>query len=618
MHGPPSERLKPLEAAALFVGTILVLTPLIGLALNYPPLNIVSSPALASPSLLLVALALIAIVLRRHAKAEGLPREGSGNRLRPMLYAVLPVVIAMALRLYPYLISGLPFSVDSWPSIRYAELLLGEQPIRVGEAGALGKSPDYFGEKLFGAVASALTGLQPMHAMAFLVPLVGALSTPMLYAIARGLYGREVASLASLFSAVALSDVILTAGVKGETYAHPLYLFLVYLLIDERPSWRAKVPLFALASASLVTIHYYTAILTTAILASTSLGIVIVGARQGASPRLRDLSLPVILACSTLIYFVVYARWAFDFISTIDLLSAASFQVIAFSSALWLAFKDFGRREIVALSLFIALAATSLSWLSTVRPLALGAPVLPTRYLLYAGPLVVAAPLCALGYDEVKRSRGSRHLLPLFWLAPVLGLESYAVLGNVDPGLGSTLAYRGLNFLVPPVAILSALGVRWLYERGWRGTSRRALRGLSKAGAIAIALFILLANVYGVYACVNLQERYLGYFWLYTQPEFRAASWVKDFMSNATMAGDVKALYLLKYYFGVEVDVLEGLKYLSGRAKGPRALFVYEQMARNGYVVWGGYSVDLPSDWVERARSLNLVYSNGAASVYVK
>jgi hypothetical protein len=602
----------------LLAGTILALIPLIGLALNYSPFGIARSSALASLSLLLVALALIAIVSRRRAKVENLPHGRSWDRLRPVLYAALPAAIAILLRTYPYLVSGLPFSVDSWPSIRYAELLLSEQPIRVGETGALGKSPDYFGEKVFGAVASALTGLQPMHAMAFLVPLVGALSTLMLYAIARGLYGEGVAFLASLFSAVALSDAILTAGVKGETYAHPLYLFLVYLLIDERPSWRAKALLFALASASLVTTHYYTAILATAILASTSLGIIIVGAREGASPRLRDLSLPAILACSTLVYFVVYAKWAFDFISTIDLLSAASFQVIAFSSALWLAFKDFGRREIAALSLFIALVAALLSWLSTVRPLALGAPVLPTRYLLYAGPLVVAAPLCALGYDEVKRSCGSRHLLPLFWLAPVLGLECYAVLGNVDPGLGSTIAYRGLNFLVPPVAILSALGVRWLYERGWYGTSRRALRGLSKAGAIAIALFILLANVYGVYACVSLQERYLGYFWLYTQPEFRAASWVKDFTSNATMAGDVKALYLLKYYFGVEVDVLEGLKYLSREAKSPRALFVYEQMARNGYVVWGGYSVDLPSNWVERARDLNLVYSNRVTSVYVR
>ena len=199
---------------------------------------------------------------------------GAGSR--PFLYAFLPVAIAMALRVCPYLVSGMPFSVDSWPSIKYAELLLGDAPVRVGEAGVLGKSPDYFGEKLFGAVASALTGLQPMHSMAFLVPVAGALSTLMLYVIARALYGSGVALLASLLLATSLSDAILTAGVKGEAYAHPLYLLLVLLLIEEKIPWRAKALLSALASASLVMAHYYTAILTTAMLTSMSLGAIAV------------------------------------------------------------------------------------------------------------------------------------------------------------------------------------------------------------------------------------------------------------------------------------------------------------------------------------------------------
>jgi hypothetical protein len=40
-------------------------------------------------------------------------------------------------------------------------------------------------------------------------------------------------------------------------------------------------------------------------------------------------------------------------------------------------------------------------------------------------------------------------------------------------------------------------------------------------------------------------------------------------------------------------------------------------MFKNGYVVYGGYSVDLPEDWAEKASSLNHVYSNGLANVYV-
>jgi hypothetical protein len=40
-------------------------------------------------------------------------------------------------------------------------------------------------------------------------------------------------------------------------------------------------------------------------------------------------------------------------------------------------------------------------------------------------------------------------------------------------------------------------------------------------------------------------------------------------------------------------------------------------MLRNGYAVYGGYIVDLPENWAERASSLNHVYSNGQANVYV-
>jgi len=210
--------------------------------------------------------------------------------------------------------------------------------------------------------------------------------------------------------------------------------------------------------------------------------------------------------------------------------------------------------------------------------------------------------------------RNGENAMPLFWLATVLGLEFYAIFGNVDPGLGLTLAYRGVNFLLPPLAITSAIGVHRLYrhEGSWS-----KLRRTFKVGAAAIALFILTTNTYSVYATVCLQERYMGYFWLYTLPEYRAAAWIKDAAGSLTVAGDVKTLYLLKYYFNVNVDAFQALKYLTGNAQKPQILFTYHQMLKNGYVVYGGYSVDLPEDWTEKASSLNQVYSNGPANVYI-
>jgi hypothetical protein len=410
---PPSRGLGPLDVVVLFVGAILALIPLIGLALNYSPFGITRSSALASLLLLLVVLSLTVIVSRRRVKAEDLSRGRSWDRLRSVLYATLPVAIAILLRTYPYLVSGLPFSVDSWPSIRYTELLLGEQPIRVGEAGPLGKSPDYFGEKVFGAVVFALTGLQPVYAMAFFVPVAGAFSILVFYALVDGLYGRGVSLMASLFLATAFSDVILTAGVKGETYAHPLYLLLILLFLNQRLGWWKKTLLFTVTSASLVLTHYYTAILTAAILASMGLGTIIIKARKGASLEIRNLTFPVILAVSILMYFSLYANWAFNFISAIDWLSAASYQAILFSLTLWLTLKPQTQNQARTAFTYsiISVAVLVFAWLATRRPLIPGAPILPEHYMLYAGPFMTAAPLCVFGYGIIKENalRRARH-----------------------------------------------------------------------------------------------------------------------------------------------------------------------------------------------------------------
>jgi hypothetical protein len=96
------------------------------------------------------------------------------------------------LRTYPYLISGLPFSVNSWPSIRYAELLLAPHACSLNDVDIFGGSCDELGDKLFGAAFSALTGLQPVYAMAIFVPVAGTFSILVFYAFVNELYGKRV------------------------------------------------------------------------------------------------------------------------------------------------------------------------------------------------------------------------------------------------------------------------------------------------------------------------------------------------------------------------------------------------------------------------------------------
>jgi hypothetical protein len=202
--------------------------------------------------------------------------------------------------------------------------------------------------------------------------------------------------------------------------------------------------------------------------------------------------------------------------------------------------------------------------------------------------------------------RGERSRALLFWLSTLIGFEAYSVFG--DSPLGLTLAYRVINFLCVPLIIFSAFGFQGLYE---------ACSRLLRAAAVAALMAAVALNVYSVYASISLQERYLGYFWLYRQPEYYAAAWIKDSDGSLTVAGDVKALYLLKCYFNLSVDVFQGLKYLAGNGRKPQILFTYSQMLRNGYVMYGGCSVDLPENWINKASSLNQVYSNSLVNVYV-
>ncbi|MEM4700198.1 MAG: hypothetical protein QXT74_04530, partial [Candidatus Nezhaarchaeales archaeon] len=328
----------------------------------------------------------------------------------------------------------------------------------------------------------------------------------------------------------------------------------------------------------------------------------------------RVLILPLILGLLTLAYVLCYARWVLKLVSSIDWLSAASHQVLFFAASLYLMLKPSGAgRAKFTLSCLSAALLPLLLFLAAARgPIAPGAPTLPLHYMVYAAPFIIAAPLAAVGYGEAKRMGNERAVLPLFWLAVILGLESYAIFGG-DGGLGLTLTYRGLVFLLPPLFALCSIGVNGL-SRGEGGA-----RKLAKASAAAVLVTILALNLYGFHAAVLMQERYAGYFWLYRAPEYGAGAWLSSVHDGKTVAGDVKYVYLLRYYFGLDCDELSGLLFLSGRGRlGAEALITYDLMARSGYVVYGGYSIDLPEGWMERVYDLNDIYSNGVVNIYVR
>lgn len=522
------------------------------------------------------------------------------------LYVMIALSIAIALRLYPTLLSGLPFSTDAWSPIRNAELILKHTPMDL-DSGLLDDYNCYWpANSLFGVVLSLITGLKPMKTMAFGVPLAGALTILIFYALVKKVIGSsEMAFFSSLLLATAYPHALFTAGVTKETYANPLYVLSILIFLN-RGRW-GNTFLFTVASLALATAHHLAALVTLAVLASMSLAMQFMRVRRGLDLEKFSLLNISILSSVIFLYFWLYAyRGLKVAISLSDLLSAGSYQVVAFTLALYLISR---RCQHSRLRTFLT-CLTALTLVSTIALLCTrisivpGSPRLPIHYLLYASPFILASPLAVLGLGELREMDDESHKAPFFWLSAVLGLEGYAVFG--DPPVGLVLAYRTLNFLCPPLAFICTLKLR--------GSSREKLCGPISKGVHAVLILIMVLSSYNLYAAVSLQERYMGYFWLYDQREYDAARWIFR-RANQTVAGDVKFSYLLGY-FDVKADIYGGLRYLTGKGAKPPILVIYDQMLRNGYVLHGGYSVDLPEGWTEKLTCLSLAYSNGEVKIY--
>ena len=535
--------------------------------------------------------------------------------MRKFLLVFLLLFTALVLRLYPHFISGLPFSTDAWPPIRNTELLLEHTPVPLNEKVFDGYNNYYPVNSVFGALMAQVIGVKAIDAMGFFLPVTGAMSILIFYAVVRRLYGSRIGFMASIIFSTAYTHVIFTAGVTKETYGSPLYILLIFVFLHPKLGRLRQLLLFTLASLTLVSTHHLTSLIAVIVLSSMALANFINSQWKGVKSEKTRVILPLILFAATALYYWLYASEGFKVPLTLsDWLSAASYQILAFALASHLSFKPIKRsfRKVFAESL-VALTVTFLMViLTTRRSLTPGAPILPSRYLLYGSPFIIASPLIVLGHGGLKRVRGIKDFSVLFWLAAVMGLEGYAVFGGSSLGYG--LAYRTVNFLQPPLAVLTAIGLDKIYKASKRPYTKK----LTKLVVVSSLLAITILSSYSVYAAIDLQERYMGYFWLYKIQEYEAAAWVANTLNNQHVAGDVKVSFLLKGYFNIEVDTLQGLRYLNGRGSEPPILFLYSQMLENGYVLGGGYSIDLPRNWTERTLSLNHIYSNRLVNVHTE
>jgi hypothetical protein len=248
--------------------------------------------------------------------------------MKKFLYWVIPLSIGMTIRLYPTLLSGLPFSTDAWPPIRNTELILRHTPISLNDKVFDGYNNYWPSNSLFGAVFSEVVGIDPLRAMSVGIPLTATLAIPIFYVLTNKIVGKhEVAFAASTMLATAYPYALFTAGVTKETYANPLYMMVILLFLNVRK--RRNILPFMIVSSTLVLTHHLTALVTIAVLAGIALSDVIGMIKNGFGMDTFAFVPLVALATVTILYNGLYAYQGLKLNLTFsDWLSIISYQII--------------------------------------------------------------------------------------------------------------------------------------------------------------------------------------------------------------------------------------------------------------------------------------------------
>jgi uncharacterized membrane protein len=532
----------------------------------------------------------------------------SAGRHRALLF-LFPFAIAVLLRVYPYLVYGVPYSTDSWSPIRNTEQLLAHTPTTLGGNPVFDGYNIYWpANSIFGAVTSLVFNVAPIKIMPLLFPVVGAVTVLIFFLVAEKISGSAViASIASLFLATAGVDAIFTAGVTKQTYAEPLFMVSILLLLwktDKRSG-----ALFAITSVTLAISHHATALLLLVVAASIISVDSVLLKRRGESIGRRPLLL-VISGGVTLAYLLVYADAGlsqFSGLVTVQTaLLALAFLTIFVTPVAYHAVSRPTKLLLVEGGIVLALAAGILV-IGTRVTLISSAPTVSPTLLFSAIPYVLIGVLAIFGYRIIHVAKGRRNFVFVAsWLSAVLAFGFLAVFAGVPDGL--PILYRILAFIGAPAIILASLALQDVL-----GGTRRS--GLVKVAVVAVILLISVSSAYQTYAASIQRESLLGGQWAYQQSDLTGAQWMSanSVPGNFSLSGDLRMQYLLTDYLSVNVDTSSGYNYLESpnTTARPAYLVTYGLMARNGYVT-SLYGVQLPANWTAAlTKSSPVYYNNG-------
>ena len=153
--------------------------------------------------------------------------------MKKALYIIVPLIIALALRLYPTFISGMPFSTDAWPLIRNTELLMQNTPVPLDSKLFDGYNNFWPASSIFSAALSQVTALSPLNTMAIGIPIAAALTLPIFFVAKKITENSKISIIATVLLAASFPYTLLTGRSYKESVCKP-HLHLTYPVVPSQ------------------------------------------------------------------------------------------------------------------------------------------------------------------------------------------------------------------------------------------------------------------------------------------------------------------------------------------------------------------------------------------------
>ena len=508
---------------------------------------------------------------------------------------------ALFIRLTPYLLSGVPYTTDTWPTIQNAQALLASTPVML----APGRGFDSYnifwpGLILFSGMLSVIAGVKLMVLMPVATPLVNSLSFLVFYVLVRRLgLGRRPSFIAALLAGVALGSGIVGAGVTKESFAVPLMFTFLLLLVEALESNRASLfGCSALTFAAILLSHHLTSVMT--LLVSLYLLTYFALFRRASPGLTKGVALALAMTGMSLYYFFSYASPVTLFtISDSVVLSAAAYELVfLLPVALGLTLTKkarLARGWSAAALLSVAAVAVGTSRVAVTADAPLVTVPLLLDFLPYA--VVVLLAVFTVLRAPVSRLRSGLAFFA-FWSLGLLGIVFFSAFGT--PGVIET-TLRIADFAYPAIAVLGALAL----------SSAMKGRAGAVAGGAVVALFVV-ASAGGVVWTAYYSGALGGSQRVYLPSDVSTVAWVAShWPESSALHGDLRYQYLFSVHPNISLDVPGGFTFLTQQSKAQSGcLLLSSLVSQIGYI---GYDYGIP---VAKTAVASVGDRSGVSTVY--